>query len=59
VDGWYKLEGEDWSPTFTAMVEKNYRVVIPSVIRKLLNLKEYDVLEVKVKRVRSGKILRG
>ena len=53
------MEGEDWSPTFTAMVEKNYRVVIPSVIRKLLNLKEYDVLEVKVKRVKSGKILRG
>jgi AbrB family looped-hinge helix DNA binding protein len=59
VDGWYKLENEEWSPTFTAMVEKNYRVVIPSVIRKLLNLKEYDVLEVKVKRVKSGKILRG
>lgn len=53
------MENEEWSPTFTAMVEKNYRVVIPSVIRKLLNLKEYDVLEVKVKRVKSGKILRG
>jgi len=43
-------EGE-WSPTFTAMVERKHRIVIPSVVRRLLQLEEGDVVEVRVRKV--------
>jgi len=42
---------DDWSPTFTVMIEKKYRVVIPSVIRKLIELSEGDLVEVKIRKV--------
>jgi len=30
---------EEWSPIFTAIVEKKNRIVIPSTIRKILNIR--------------------
>jgi bifunctional DNA-binding transcriptional regulator/antitoxin component of YhaV-PrlF toxin-antitoxin module len=52
-------EEENWSPIFTAMVERGYRIVIPSTIRKILRVEEGDVLEVKVRKVKGKwKILR-
>jgi AbrB family looped-hinge helix DNA binding protein len=51
-------EGE-WSPTFTSMVERKYRIVIPAVIRKVLQIEEGDVVEVRIRKVGKGwKILR-
>jgi looped-hinge helix DNA binding domain, AbrB family len=50
---------DDWSPIFTAMVEKKYRVVIPSVIRKALGISEGDLVEVKIRKVgRKWRMLR-
>jgi AbrB family looped-hinge helix DNA binding protein len=50
---------EEWSPTFAARVEAKYRVVIPPVVRRMLDLHEGDVVEVKVRKVGSWRILRG
>jgi AbrB family looped-hinge helix DNA binding protein len=52
--------GEEWSPIFTAIVEKKNRIVIPSAIRRILDIGEGDIVEVKIRRVgRKWKILRG
>jgi AbrB family looped-hinge helix DNA binding protein len=50
---------DEWSPTFTAIVEKKNRIVIPAAIRRILDISEGDIVEVKVKKVgRKWKILR-
>jgi len=50
---------EEWSPIFTSMVEKNYRIVIPSPIRKVLQLSEGDLIEVRIRKCgKKWKILR-
>jgi AbrB family looped-hinge helix DNA binding protein len=51
-------EGE-WSPTFTAMIERKYRIVIPPVLRKVMDLSEGDLVEVRIRRVgKAWKVLR-
>ena len=50
---------EEWSPIFTAIVERKYRIVIPSPVRRVMNIGEGDVVEVQVRRVkRQWKVLR-
>ena len=51
-------EGEEWSPTFTARVEKKYRVWIPRTIRELMDVEEGDYVEVKIRVVKRTGILR-
>ena len=51
-------EGEEWSPTFTARVEKKYRVWIPRTIRELMDVEEGDYVEVKIRVVKRSGILR-
>lgn len=53
------MSSEDWSPTFTAMIERKYRIVIPAVLRKVMELNEGDLIEVRIRRVgRQWKVLR-
>ncbi len=53
------MNEEEWSPVFTVMVEKKYRIIIPTVIRKILGLEPGDLIEVKIRRVgRKWKVLR-
>lgn len=56
---WYGVTvSEDWSPVFTSRVERKYRIWIPRVVRELLNLKEGDIVEVKIRVVQKRGILR-
>ncbi|MEM1672360.1 MAG: AbrB/MazE/SpoVT family DNA-binding domain-containing protein [Archaeoglobaceae archaeon] len=50
---------EEWSPTFTAKVETKYRLWIPRVIRSMLDLKEGDIVEVRIRVAKRRGILRG
>lgn len=50
---------EEWSPVFTAMVERKYRIVIPPLLRRVLGLREGDLVEVRIRRVgKKWKVLR-
>jgi bifunctional DNA-binding transcriptional regulator/antitoxin component of YhaV-PrlF toxin-antitoxin module len=51
-------EGEEWSPTFTARVEKKYRIWISRIVRELMDVKEGDYVEVKIRVVKRSGILR-
>jgi len=51
-------ENEEWSPTFTCQIEKRYRIWIPRAIRLLMELREGDYVEVKLRVVRRKGILR-
>jgi AbrB family looped-hinge helix DNA binding protein len=51
-------EGEEWSPTFTARVERKYRIWIPRTVRELMDLEEGDYVEVKIRVVKRRGILR-
>ncbi len=51
-------EEEGWSPTFTARVETRNRIWIPRVVRELLDLKEGDIVEVKMRVVKRAGVLR-
>jgi len=51
-------EQEDWSPVFTARVERKSRIWLPRAIRELLNINEGDYLEVKVRVVTRKGLLR-
>lgn len=43
------VEMEDWSPTFAARVEKKFRIWIPRVIREVMDIKEGDIVEVRIR----------
>lgn len=49
---------ENWSPTFTARIEKKYRIWIPKVIRELLDIREGDIVEVRIRVHERRKLLR-
>ena len=49
---------EEWSPVFTARVEKRYRIWIPRVIRDELGVEEGDIVEVKIRVVKRKGVLR-
>jgi len=51
-------EGEEWSPTFTARVERKYRIWIPRTVRELMDVEEGDYVEVKIRVVKRAGILR-
>lgn len=51
-------EGEEWSPTFTARVERKYRIWIPRTVRELMDVEEGDYVEVKIRVVKRTGILR-
>jgi AbrB family looped-hinge helix DNA binding protein len=42
---------EEWSPVFTALVEKKNRIIIPRVIRLALGIEPGDLVEVRVRKV--------
>lgn len=46
---------ENWSPIFTARIEKKNRIWVPKVIRELMEIEEGDVVEVKIKVYQKGK----
>ncbi len=49
---------EEWSPVFTARVERRNRIWIPRIIREELGLKEGDLVEVRVRVVKKKGFLR-
>jgi AbrB family looped-hinge helix DNA binding protein len=51
-------EEEEWSPTFTARVERKYRIWIPRTVRELMDVEEGDYVEVKIRVVKRRGILR-
>jgi AbrB family looped-hinge helix DNA binding protein len=53
-----RREGEEWSPTFTARVERKYRIWIPRTVRELMDVEEGDYVEVKIRVVKRTGILR-
>ncbi len=45
------------SVTFTARVEKRFRVFIPRAVREALDIQEGDYVEVVIRKVREGRRL--
>jgi len=51
------MEREEYV-TYTAQVQAGNRIYVPSTVRKLLNIREGDYVEVKIKVVRKALMLR-
>lgn len=50
---------EEWSSTFTAKVDKAWKIWVPKVVRELLNLEKGDYVEVRIRRVQRSYVKRG
>lgn len=59
----WKLEGlnlsEDWSSTFTAKVDKAWKIWVPKAVRDLLSLEKGDYVEVRIRIVQRSHVRRG
>jgi len=49
---------EEWSPIFTCQIEKKFRIWIPKTVRLLMDLREGDYVEVRLRIVKRKGLLR-
>lgn len=50
---------ENWSPMFTAKVDRAWKIWVPRAVRDFLMLDKGDFVEVKVRLVKKGYAKRG
>jgi AbrB family looped-hinge helix DNA binding protein len=50
---------EDWGPTFTAKVDKAWKIWLPKAVRECLDVKKGDYVEVKIRLARRSVAGRG
>jgi len=50
---------DDWSPIFTAKVDKAWKLWLPKAVRDFVDLEKEDFVEVKIRVVKRAKARRG
>jgi len=50
---------DDWSPIFTARVDKAWKLWLPKAVREFVDLEKADFVEVKIRVVKRARARRG
>jgi len=50
---------ENWSPTFTAKVDKAWKLWLPKAVRDFSDLRKGDFVEVRIRVVKRATVRRG